>query len=445
MNISIVTLFPELYTPFFDTSLVKRARERGDITCDVVSLFSVCKPKERADAPTFGHGPGLLLRPDVIERAVVQQEERHGHAFKIFFSPHGTTLDQHRAQELHQKIMASGGHCMLLPARYEGMDARVEEEYADATISIGDFVLMGGDLPALVLLETLLRFVPGLVGRQESVSEDSFTGPFVDYPHYTAPIMWHNREVPEVIRSGNHAALAEWRQDVAAHRTVMHHFDWLRSHALTDKQKKSAYDHIPHHYAALMHGDVMVERTIDNQVVTQEGASSVTSLDIHDIARSAKTYGLLGYYIVTPLEDQQKIVKKLLHFWQQGTGVTYNPSRHTAVSMVALHDQLASVIAAITEREGVAPLVIATSARPVAEEKNITYYDQERVWSHKRPVLFLFGTAQGMGPSLLQQCDYVLAPLEGFTHFNHLSVRSAAAVVFDRWLGINVQRRTVAT
>jgi tRNA (guanine37-N1)-methyltransferase len=436
MKISVVTLFPELYGPFLDTSLIKRARERGDLSCDIVSLFSVCAPKERADGPTFGHGPGLLLRPEVVERAVTAQESAHGKALKIFFSPQGATLDQYLVHRLYERIMATGGHCMLLPARYEGMDARVEEEYADELISVGDFVLMGGDLPAMMLMEALLRFVPGLVGKQESVDQDSFMGPFVDYPEYTAPVTWHGREVPEVIRSGNHAAMQEWRRDQAARRTVERHFSWLRSHELSKQEKALAERHIPPHYAVLMHDNVLVQDGV-------EGTSSVTSIDIHDIARSAKTYGLKNYFVVTPLADQQEIVKTLLGFWQQGAGVTYNPSRHEAVSAAVLASTLDGVIAQIEQIEGKKPILLGTSAREVVENRNSTYYEQEMVWREKRPVLIIFGTAQGLGPSVLQRCEYVLGPIEGFSSFNHLSVRSAAAVIFDRWLGINKKTRVL--
>lgn len=436
MKISILTLFPELYSPFVSTSLVKRACELGTVQIDVRSLFSFCAPKERADGPIFGHGPGLLVRPEVVERAVDAQEGAHGPAFKVFFSPHGRKLDQSFLHEIYGKITDRGSHVMVLPARYEGMDARIEEEYADAIISIGDYVLMGGDLPAMVFLEGLLRFVPGVVGRQESVEEDSFTGPFTDYPHYTAPVVWKGHEVPEVVRSGNHAAQREWQHERAAERTTRDHFDWVRSFALSDGDKKLVRKNIPPHYVALMHTDVLVQKTV-------EGNSSVTSIDIHDIARSSTTFGFKNYFVVTPLADQQKIVETLLGFWQEGEGVTYNPSRHRAVSSACWAKDFDDVVAQIEMAEGKKPIVVATSARRLAGKKNITYDDQGLVWGHERPVLFLFGTANGLAPTLVDRCDYVLDPIEGLSSFNHLSVRSAAAIVFDRWLGLQVRRRDI--
>lgn len=431
MIISILTLFPDLYDQFLKTSLVRRAHERGQVDFDVQNLFSLCAPKERIDGPTFGHGAGVLIRPDIVEKAITGQELRHGPAFKIFFSPHGKKLDQTVLKELYAKIMNTG-HVALLPARYEGMDARIEEEYADAIISVGDFVLMGGDLPALVLLEGLLRLVPGIVGKQESVDSESFSGPFVDYPSYTEPVEWKGKTVPEVIRSGNHKQLHEWRETQAAQRTVLHHFDWLRSHPATESQELLAQKYIPSHYAVLLHGQVMLPNV-------PEGTTSVTSIDIHDIARSAATYGVKHYFIVTPLVDQQKIVRRLLDFWQTGDGVSYNNQRHQAVDMVRLCTNLDEVIERITALEGKKPVVIATSARSQDQAPVITYFDQEKIWELDRPILFLFGTGNGLAASVMERCDFVLLPIRGFSEFNHLSVRSAAAVVFDRWLGINLK------
>jgi len=432
MNISILSVFSQLYSPFLQTSLVRRAQEQKIIHIAVDDFFSFVDPKERIDAPTFGHGAGMLLRPDVVEAAIESKEKAFGPAFKIFFSPHGKKLDQELLKSLVDRI--GQRHVMIVAGRYEGMDARVEQVYADEIISVGDFVLMGGDVPAMILLEGLLRLIPGVVGKQESVEAESFSGPFVDHPEYTAPVVWKDREVPEVIRSGNHAEIAKWRKKQAVTRTVTGHFDWLRSCNLTSADKKESYAAMPGHYVALMHEHVVVD---DGGTI---GTSSVTSIDIHDIARSSKSYGIKQFFIVTPLIDQQKIVRKLLDFWHTGAGVEYNPSRHVAVRQADLVAHLEDAIARITELEGQAPLVIATSARIVEHAQMITYHDQAQVWTHGKPVLFIFGTAKGLSAEVVGRCDYILVPVEGFTEYNHLSVRSAVAIILDRWLGINVKK-----
>jgi len=433
MNISILSVFPELYNQFLETSLVRRAQESKTVAFDLASYASFAKPGSRIDAPTFGHGDGMLIKPNVVQIAIEAQEKKHGAAFKIFFSPHGKKLDQHLLKKITKKIQEQK-HLMLLPARYEGMDARVEQEYADEIISVGDFVLMGGDVPAMMFLEGFLRLVPGVVGKPGSVEHDSFTGAFVDHPEFTEPVVWKGHEVPAVVRSGNHAALNAWRTKQAATRTVKNHFEWLRQTKMTDEEKKYAHEAMPPHYVVLMHDQVLVGPE------AQAGKTSVTSIDIHDIARSAKTFGVKQFFIVTPLVDQQKIVKKLLNFWQEGVGVEYNPERHEALKSVSVVSSLDEVVKIIEEREQFSPLLVTTSAKQWPG-KTVTYHDQAQVWKHERPVLFLFGTGRGLDDKLMSQADFVLVPIVGFSEFNHLSVRSAVAIILDRWMGINPKSR----
>lgn len=429
MNISILTVFEQLYNPFLKTSLIGRAQEKGLITIDVTSYFSYVAPKERIDAPTFGPGAGMLIRPQVVQAAVEDKEKKWGKAFKIMFSPQGQKLDQRLLEEIAARAQEAG-HVLLLPARYEGMDARVESEYADLIVSVGDFVLMGGDIPAMMLLEGMMRLLPEVVGKEESVRRDSFTGPFVDFSSYAEPVEWKGHLVPEVIRSGNHAAIESWRRNNAVFKTVKGHFSWLRSQKLTSEEKKLAKKYIPPHYIALMHCDVLIGEE------RKPGVSSVTSLDIHDIARSSKTYGLENYFVVTPLRDQQKIVQKFLGFWLEGIGSEYNANRYEAIKQVRLVDSFDAVVQEIEKKEGKRPLIIATSARYMDGGNLISFYDQKKVWANDAPVLLLFGTGKGLTQELVARCDYVLLPVHGFSDFNHLSVRSAVAAVLDRWLGI---------
>lgn len=431
MKISILSVFPDLYRPFLDTSLIKRAQEKNVVSFDLADFFSFVAPKERIDAPTFGHGAGMLIKPEVVQKAIESKEAAHGKAYKIFFSPHGKKIDQEYLRTL-AKTLESVDHVMLVAARYEGMDARVEEHYAAEVLSLGDYVLMGGDLPAMVLLEGVLRLLPGVVGKQASVEMDSFSTCLVDYPEYTEPVIWQDKQVPDVVRSGNHAAIARWREDQAFERTLCGHFDWFRSRDVSDNLKKEALERIPNHYVALMHNDVI---TGDGDRI---GTTSVTSLDMHDIARSAKTYGIKHYYLVTQLLDQQKIVKKLLDFWKIGSGVEYNASRHTAVKQVDVVSSYDQVIQEIEAKEGVKPLVIATSAKLTDHPGQITFHDQGMVWSQKRPVLLIFGTGKGLSQAALDRCDYLLVPVDGMSGYNHLSVRSAVAIILDRWLGLNI-------
>ena len=431
MKISILSVFPKLYEEFLNTSLIARAQEKNIISFDLQDYFSFVQPKKRIDAPTFGPGSGMLIKPEVVQRAIESQTKKSGKPFTIFFSPQGKKLTQPLLRSLSHTL-ASKEHLLLTTARYEGMDARVEEKYADLVLSIGDYVLMGGDLPAMVFLEGLLRLFPGVVGKEESVAAESFSGPFLDYPEYTEPANWQGMQVPDIIRSGNHKAIAQWREQQAAKNTVIHNFDWLRTHVRTDAQKELAASYIPPHYMCLMHTEVYVG---DNQ----PGNTSVTSLDMHDIARSCRTYDIQNYFLVTPLKDQQKIVSTLLGFWQKGAGIEYNKSRHEAVKRVKTVESFSDVIAAIEEKEGKKPIILGTSARITDQERLLSFFQQQKVFKQERPILIVLGTGKGLTDEFLQKCDYVLAPIEGFSDYNHLSVRSAGAVILDRWLGINLK------
>lgn len=436
MNISILTVFSELYDTFLQTSLIGRAQNKGIVNINASSFFKYVVPKERIDAPIIGHGSGMVIRPDVIEAAVTDKENQFGPAFKIFFSPQGRKLDQPLLQELADKLKTVN-HVMLIASRYEGMDARVEQEYADEIISVGDFVVMGGDVPAMLFLEGLLRLIPGVVGKQESIEQESFSGPFVDFPVYAPPAEWKGMQVPDVLKSGNHGAIKKWRMDKAIQKTMSHHFEWMRTYPLDKAQIAAIKPYIPPHYVTLQHGDVLVG---DNGA-SKPGATSVTSIDVHDIARASKTYGIEQFFITTPLVDQQKIVRTMLDFWQTGVGSDYNPSRHKAVNLVEIQANIDGVLAAIEAREGVKPLLVATSARiDEKTDRHITFFDQEKVFAAQRPILFVFGTGKGLTDQLMSRCDYILVPVRGFSDFNHLSVRSAVAIILDRWMGINVKR-----
>src|SRR3990167_11549935 len=153
MHISIVTVFPDLYEQFLKTSLLKKAQEQSHLAFEVAGFSSFCAPKERLDGPVVGHGDGMVIRPEVIERAVTSLETKRGCALRIFMTPQGKKLTQDVARELMQKGQQYG-HVMFVAGRYEGFDERAQKEYADVELSIGDYVLMGGDLPVMVALET---------------------------------------------------------------------------------------------------------------------------------------------------------------------------------------------------------------------------------------------------------------------------------------------------
>ena len=177
---------------------------------------------------------------------------------------------------------------------------------------------------------------------------------------------------------------------------------------------------------ALVHHPVMNKRA---EVI----GSAITNLDLHDIARMARTYGVENYFITTPYNDQQLLVKELLKHWETGHGATYNPARKEALSLISLYSSVDEVIERLTHRYGRKPLVITTSAQ--SQANRILYGELRKRIEKKEPVLLLFGTAHGLSPEVMQNADGALPPISGNTDYNHLSVRSAAAIIVDRLLG----------
>ncbi len=163
--------------------------------------------------------------------------------------------------------------------------------------------------------------------------------------------------------------------------------------------------------------------------------SAVTNLDLHDIARAARTFGVDHYYIVTPYSDQQTLVQEILDHWQTGYGATYNPARKAALDRVKIAESLEAVITLITGQRGQSPLILTTSAR--VQQNSISYRETRRRIATGEPILLLFGTAHGLAPELNETADYTLPPIESTTGYNHLSVRSAVSIILDRLLGVH--------
>ncbi|MDQ5940730.1 MAG: tRNA (guanine37-N1)-methyltransferase [Candidatus Dependentiae bacterium] len=438
--ITIVTVFPELFENWLKTSLLGRAQESGLVSVNCLRLSDYVAPKQRIDTPMCGPGAGMVLKAPVVAAAIDDAFARYGRGRVIFFTPSGQLLTQRSCQTMAaeyfgEAVMAdstsSSIHLVLVCGRYEGVDCRVIEHYNGIEISIGNYVLMGGDLPAQVFLEGLLRYVPGIVGDAQSVEHDSFTGPFVDFPAYGQPNEWCGKSVPPVLLSGDHARIEQWRTDTALTRTVQEHFSWLRTSALSSALRQAVAKKIPAHYVVLMHDQVLIGRKDP-----VPGTTSVTTIDVHDIARTSATYGVKKFYVVTPLHDQKELLRVFFEFWHTDQGRNYNENRFDAMRCVQVVNSLAEAEADIAaQHNGQNAIKIATSARPVQGVRSLAFDEQSVAWQSERPIALLFGTGQGMTQELLETCDFVLTPIHGFSAYNHLSVRAAVAIILDRWLG----------
>jgi tRNA (guanine37-N1)-methyltransferase len=208
---SVLTLFPEMFPGPLGHSLIGKALEAGIWALEAKDIRAFATDRHRSvDDEPFGGGAGMVMRADVIDAAV---EAVHGPADPrplLYMSPKGARFDQAMAREL-----AAGPGCVILCGRYEGVDERVLEKHRFAEVSLGDFVMTGGELAAMALLDATVRLLAGVVGQAASLAEESFADGLLEYPHYTRPQTWQGRTVPEVLLSGHHGRIRDWRRATA--------------------------------------------------------------------------------------------------------------------------------------------------------------------------------------------------------------------------------------
>ena len=222
MKIDVLTLFPGMFAGPLDESIVKRARANGLLDLRIHNLRDHTHDRHKTvDDRPFGGGPGMVLKCEPIFEAV---ESLAGEKTKvILLSPAGRKFGQKIAREL-----AAEEHLLLVSGSYEGFDERIREALADDELSIGDFVLTNGALPAMLIVDAVTRLIPGALGDDESASEESFSADLLEYPHYTRPAEFRGMKVPEVLLSGNHAEIAKWRAEQSKKRTKERRPDLLK-------------------------------------------------------------------------------------------------------------------------------------------------------------------------------------------------------------------------
>jgi tRNA (guanine37-N1)-methyltransferase len=234
ITVDIVTIFPAMVAEPLKAGVVGRAIERGTLDVKVRDLRDFTTDRHRVvDDVPYGGGPGMVLKPDPFFRALDAVEAERGTPLTVvMMSPQGRPFTQAEAVRL-----SGQAHLVLLCGRYEGFDDRIRERITDE-LSIGDYVLSGGELPALVILDAVARLVPGVVGDEQSVTEDSFTRGLLDFPQYTRPPEIANLRVPDVLLSGNHAEIRRWRKREALARTLERRPDLLAGAVLDEEEKQ---------------------------------------------------------------------------------------------------------------------------------------------------------------------------------------------------------------
>lgn len=425
MRITIVTLFPEFFDSPLRCALMGKGREAGVVDFALVNPRDFTTDRHRtADDRPYGGGPGMVMLAEPLARALesIPQPGR-----MLLTSPRGRALDQDLAREL-----AAEESVTVICGRYEGLDERLCELFPLEHVRVGEAVLNGGEAAALCLAEAVARLRPGFMGHADSGEEESFSRGLLEYPHYTRPEEFRGLPVPEVLLSGDHARIARWRREQALAETLRRRPDLLEQADLgrddLETLRRLRREGPPRPgrnlYLALVHAPVLNK-------FGEVTAVSLTNLDVHDIGRVSRTYGAAGLAVVTPLEDQQALLGKLLGHWTEGAGSRSNPDRAEALDRVAGLPDLDAAVAWVEAQAGSRPKVVATSARDAG---SLTL-PQVREWLRDEPVLLVLGTGHGLAPQILERADGVLRPLRPLGEYNHLPVRAAAAILLDRLLG----------
>lgn len=224
MRFDILTLFPEMFKGPFDESIIQRAQDKQliKIVLHQIRDFATDKHHTVDDAP-YGGGAGMLMKPEPLTTAIEHAKQQNPAALVVATSPAGERLDQAVVAQL-----AATDGLIILCGRYEGFDERIQQLYVDRSVSIGDYVLSGGELAAMVLVDAVTRLIPGVLGSEDSAANDSFSDGLLEYPQYTRPRCFLGSEVPEELLSGDHAAIAKWRRQQSLKRTLLLRPDLLQ-------------------------------------------------------------------------------------------------------------------------------------------------------------------------------------------------------------------------
>jgi tRNA (guanine37-N1)-methyltransferase len=234
MRIVVVTLFPEFFEHAMRFGVLGRALERGVLAVETVNprQFTTDVHKTVDDRP-YGGGPGMVLKAEPLRLAMLEVERRMPAARRVYLAADGVPLTQRKVAEF-----AGLAELVLVAGRYEGVDERFVDACVDESVSVGDVVLSGGDIPALAVVDAVARLLPGTLGDAESAVQESFSNGLLDWPHYTRPEVWSGREVPPVLTGGNHAAIARWRLKQSLGRTWQRRPDLLQAKVLSSEERK---------------------------------------------------------------------------------------------------------------------------------------------------------------------------------------------------------------
>ncbi len=232
MQIAVLTIFPSMFDLFWEHGIVRRAIADGHIRPEAMDIRAFTDDRHHVtDDRPYGGGCGMVMKPEPLARAIAAARKRTGGGLTVLMSPQGDTLSQRTAEELARQ---SG--LIFICGRYEGVDARIVRRHVDYALSIGDYILSGGEIAAMVAMDAIIRLLPGVLGGAESASRDSFSDGLLEHAHYTRPREFEGQSVPEVLLSGDHQAIARWRHQMSLIETLLRRPDLLE-HRQLDKQE----------------------------------------------------------------------------------------------------------------------------------------------------------------------------------------------------------------
>lgn len=422
---NVLTIFPEMIDAVFKQGVISKAIDKGIVSINSVNIRDYAEGRHLVtDDYQYGGGAGLVMKVEPIYEAVSALKEKSD-TFVVLLDPRGKKFDQKVAEHMASNY----DNITFICGRYEGVDERVRELVVDMELSLGDFILTGGEFAAITVIDSIARLVPGVLGDEASADEESFTTGMLEYPHYTRPVEYKGLSVPEVLMNGNHSEIEKWRMEKAIEITRKNRPDLLNIKELDIETRKKICAEQKRGLSKKLKLNVALMHYPMKDKQGDTVATAITNLDLHDISRSCRTYSVENYYVVTPIAAQREIASRVINHWMDGFGSTYNPNRMEAFSHTMLMDSLSEAVLDIEKRHKKRPLIVATTARP--DRATITA-KHLGVISEEQPVLIIFGTGWGFADEVLETADYILEPIEGVGEFNHLSVRSAVAILLDR-------------
>ena len=432
MQFNILTIFPEMFEGVLSSGVIGRAADSGLLNINTYNIRDYTTDKHRmVDDRPYGGGSGMVMKPEPIAAALKDVTNSDDKSKVILLSPGGKTFNNEIAKDL-----ADYETLIFICGRYEGVDERIKEKYVDMELSIGDYVLSGGEYAAMAIIDSVARYIPGVLGNDQSTVDESFSSGLLEYPQYTRPEEFEGSKVPEVLLSGDHGKIDDWRRQKSIEKTFASRPDLIDRNILelddinTVDNLKRKLEKNSNLYIALVHYPVYNKRL---DVVK----TSFTNIDVLDMARAGRTYGVKGFYLVHPVAEQRDLIRTVMEHWTKGKGYEYNTSRKESLEYTYISESLSDTIETIEKLEGSKPKIIVTDARN--SDKMTGYLEmRETIESDSNPFLLLFGTGYGLIREIIEGSDYNLKPVVGSEIFNHLSVRSAASIILDRLCSVKI-------